>query len=51
MSDMDRVSITEYIIGPVVQQIINHSSIPVLSIHPNINSENMVGSGDWSFWG
>jgi nucleotide-binding universal stress UspA family protein len=51
MSDMDKVSITEYIIGPVVQQIINHSSIPVLSIHPNINSENMVGSGDWSFWG
>jgi nucleotide-binding universal stress UspA family protein len=37
MSDMDRVNISEYIMGPVIQQIINHSPIPVLSVRPSFN--------------
>ncbi|MGP8214720.1 MAG: universal stress protein [Bacteroidia bacterium] len=50
MSDMDKMGISEYVVGPFIQQIINHSSIPVLSIHPNINYNNLAGSGGWSFW-
>jgi nucleotide-binding universal stress UspA family protein len=56
MADMDKMSISEYVIGPVVQQLINHSKIPVLSIHPIINfnvAENEmepINSVDWKFW-
>jgi nucleotide-binding universal stress UspA family protein len=39
MSDLDKMAISEYIAGPVIQQIVNHSKIPVLSIHPIINPE------------
>ena len=37
MADLDRMSISEFILGPFVQQIINHSPIPVLSIRPRFN--------------
>ena len=50
MADMDKMSISEFVIGPVVQQLINHSKIPVLSIHPAINAKALIGSGDWTFW-
>ncbi len=33
-SDMDKVSVSEYFMGPFAQQVINHSKIPVLSIKP-----------------
>jgi len=50
MSDLDKMNISEYIIGPVIQQIVNHSKIPVLSIHPIINPETTDNDGaDWSF--
>lgn len=35
MSDLDRMGLSEYIIGPVAQQLVNHSPIPVMSIHPS----------------
>lgn len=35
MADMDRLSLEEFIVGPVVKQIVNHSPIPVLSIRPS----------------
>lgn len=34
MADMEKEDVVEYIMGPVAQQIINHSSIPVLSVQP-----------------
>jgi len=37
MADVERTELREYIIGPVTQQIVNHSKIPVLSIHPAYN--------------
>ncbi len=37
MSDMDKTAISEYFSGPVVQQIVNHSPIPVFSIRPSFN--------------
>ncbi len=37
MSDLDKMDITEYFAGPFSQQIVNHSTIPVLSIHPEYN--------------
>lgn len=40
-SDMDRVSISEYIMGPFAQQIVNHSPIPVLSIRPTFNTDTV----------
>jgi nucleotide-binding universal stress UspA family protein len=53
MSDLDRMSISEYIVGPVIQQVINHSLIPVLSIRPIINPSVIegapVGEADWAF--
>lgn len=53
MADLDRMSISEYIAGPVIQQIVNHSTIPVLSIHPIINPSVIEGAPvdqvDWSF--
>jgi len=51
MSDLDRMAITEYIIGPVAQQIVNHSRIPVLSIHPAFNpkTSNLQLIGDPTF--
>jgi len=50
MADTDRSGLSEYFIGTVGQQLVNHSPIPVLSIHPDVNPKVMVGSGDWSFW-
>jgi nucleotide-binding universal stress UspA family protein len=37
MADMDKMNISEYFMGPFSQQIVNHSSIPVLSIRPTFN--------------
>jgi nucleotide-binding universal stress UspA family protein len=34
MADMEREDFVEYIMGPVAQQLVNHSKIPVLSIQP-----------------
>lgn len=49
MSHLDRVTISEYFMGPFSQQIVNHSPIPVLSIHPtfNPNTVDLRGYG-WS---
>jgi nucleotide-binding universal stress UspA family protein len=41
MSSLDREDITEYFTGPVSQQIVNHSPIPVLSIHPKFNPDTI----------
>lgn len=40
-SDMDKVSISEYFIGPFTQQIVNHSYIPILSIRPTFNTDTV----------
>lgn len=47
MTDMDRMNISEYVMGPVAQQIVNHSPIPVLSIRPmfNPNTIDLHGYG------
>jgi nucleotide-binding universal stress UspA family protein len=56
MADIDKVSISDFIIGPVIQRLINHSTIPVLSIHPKINPNMLepqheaVNAVDWKFW-
>jgi nucleotide-binding universal stress UspA family protein len=53
MSDLDKMAISEYIIGPVIQQLVNHSKIPVLTIHPTINPAVIEGAPvdevDWAF--
>jgi len=41
MADLDKFTISEFIVGPVIQQIVNHSSIPILSIPPLINPKNI----------
>ncbi len=41
MADMDRDSLTEYFIGPFVQQVVNHSKIPVFSIRPKFNTDTV----------
>lgn len=41
MADLDRMNISEYILGPVAQQIVNHSPIPVLSIRPMFNPDTV----------
>lgn len=37
MADLNKLSVSQYFKGPVVQQIVNHSQIPVLSIPPTYN--------------
>ncbi len=34
MADMEKEDFVEYIMGPVAQQLVNHSTIPVLSVQP-----------------
>jgi len=52
MADLDKSGISEYLIGPVIQQVVNHSPIPILSIHPVINPNLLVsGNESWSFLG
>lgn len=41
MSDLDKDSILEYFTGSYVQQLVNHSPIPVLSIHPLFNTDTV----------
>lgn len=41
MSDLDKDSIIEYFTGSFVQQLVNHSPIPVLSIHPLFNTDTV----------
>jgi len=41
MADMDRIDISEYLKGPYAQQIVNHSTIPVLSIRPTFNTDTI----------
>ena len=41
MAQLDREDITEYFTGPVSQQLVNHSPIPVLSIHPKFNPDTI----------
>ncbi len=45
MSDMDRMNISEYLMGPFSQQIVNHSPIPVLSIRPTFNPNTIILHG------
>ena len=40
-SDLDKVSISEYFMGPFAQQIVNHSHVPVLSIRPVFNTDTI----------
>ncbi len=42
MSDLDRMRISEYFMGPFCQQMVNHSTIPVLSIQPTFNPDTIV---------
>ncbi len=37
MADINKVGVMQYLTGPVVQQIVNHSPIPVLSIPMHFN--------------
>lgn len=37
MADMDKMNISEYFMGPFSQQIVNHSTKPILSIRPAYN--------------
>jgi nucleotide-binding universal stress UspA family protein len=37
MADINKIGLLQYFTGPVAQQIVNHSSIPVLSIPPVFN--------------
>ena len=41
MANLDKANFLEYFSGPVSQQIVNHSSIPVLSIHPKFNTDTV----------
>jgi nucleotide-binding universal stress UspA family protein len=41
MSGIDRMSISDWIMGPFAQQIINHSTIPILSIQPTFNTNTV----------
>ncbi|MGZ4157789.1 MAG: universal stress protein, partial [Bacteroidia bacterium] len=41
MADLDRMRVSEYFMGPFSQQIVNHSSIPILSIRPSFNPETI----------
>jgi nucleotide-binding universal stress UspA family protein len=50
VADLDKMAISEYVSGPVVQQIVNHSQIPVLSVHPLIKGKLIAGGSDWSYW-
>lgn len=50
MADTDKEGLADYFIGSVSQQLVNHSHIPVLSVHPDINPKLLVGTGDWTFW-
>ena len=47
LSDLDKMSVSDYIMGPFAQQIVNHSHIPILSIQPtfNANTVNLTGYG------
>lgn len=51
MADLDKSGISEYIMGPVIQRVVNHSKVPVLSIHPLSNPKMLAGGADWTFWG
>ena len=41
MADLDKMNVMQYFTGPVVQQIVNHSAIPVLSIPLTYNPDAM----------
>jgi nucleotide-binding universal stress UspA family protein len=48
MSDLDKMSVSDFIMGPYAQQIVNHSHIPILSIHPTFNSKTVnLGGYGW----
>lgn len=55
MSDLDKIEISEFVSGPFIQHLVNHSRIPVLSIRPKYNPNPVHDAGenvgDWSFWG
>lgn len=39
MASMDRTSISEIFMGPFSRQLVNHSPIPVFSVHPTFNTD------------
>jgi nucleotide-binding universal stress UspA family protein len=41
MSDLDSMSLSDFILGPVAQQVVNHSHIPILSIRPTFNRQTV----------
>ena len=41
VSSLDKEDITEYFTGPVSQQLVNHSPVPVLSIHPSFKTDTI----------
>ncbi len=48
MSDLDKMSLSDFIMGPFAQQVVNHSHIPVLSIHPTFNNKTVnLGGFGW----
>jgi nucleotide-binding universal stress UspA family protein len=56
MADVVKVSISEYIAGPLLQQLINHSHIPLLTIRPIFNFNALlsgyenINAVDWRPW-
>jgi nucleotide-binding universal stress UspA family protein len=54
MADLDRLGLSQVVMGPVIKRLINHSTIPVLSIHPSYNPHPVVDApvsvSDWTFW-
>lgn len=48
MADIDRMRISELFMGPFAQQMVNHSTIPVLSIRPTFNPNTVdLGGYGW----
>jgi len=54
MADLDKLALSQFVMGPVIKQLVNHSPIPVLSIHPAYNLHPVTNAGtsvsDWTFW-
>ncbi len=56
MADLDKRSVTEYIIGPVLEQLVNNSEISLMTVRPRYNPHILdsetepESSVKWKFW-
>lgn len=48
VSDLDRMSFSQYFAGPVVKQLVNHSATPILSVPPTFNYARNIET--WSLY-